>query len=42
MFGSYYPFFYFESARLKMQESPLAHGELEAIANGNARQDRLR
>jgi hypothetical protein len=36
-FGSYFPFFYFESARLKMQESPLAHGEVEAIAQGNPR-----
>ncbi len=37
VFGSYYPFFYFESARLKMQESPLAHGEVEAIARDNAK-----
>ncbi len=36
LFGSYYPFFYFESARLKMQESPLAHGEIEAIGRTNA------
>jgi predicted TIM-barrel fold metal-dependent hydrolase len=36
LFGSYYPFFYFESALLKLQESPQAHGELEAVAGGNA------
>ena len=37
VFGSHYPFFYWESARLKLQESPLAHGEIEAIAAGNAK-----
>jgi hypothetical protein len=37
LFGSHYPFFYFESARLKLQESPLAHGELVAVAQANAR-----
>jgi hypothetical protein len=37
VFGSYAPFFYFESALLKLQESPLGGVERQAIATGNAR-----
>lgn len=36
LFGSHYPFFYFESALLKMRESELAGAQHEAIARGNA------
>jgi predicted TIM-barrel fold metal-dependent hydrolase len=36
-FGSHAPFFYFESARLKLQESVLADFQMNAICSGNAR-----
>ena len=35
LFGSYFPFFYLESARLKLHESPLGGVEREAIAFRN-------
>lgn len=38
LFGSYYPFFYFESALLKLRESELGRVQLRAICEGNARQ----
>lgn len=37
VFGSYAPFFYWESARLKLQESELSDAQLAAVAEGNAR-----
>jgi uncharacterized protein len=37
-FGSHAPFFYFESAKLKLQESVLSEGQTKAILAGNARQ----
>jgi predicted TIM-barrel fold metal-dependent hydrolase len=37
VFGSFAPFFYFESAQLKLQESPLGGVERQAIGAGNAR-----
>ena len=37
MFGSYYPFFYFESAALKVQESGLDEDPVKAICEANAR-----
>ena len=37
LFGSYYPFFYFESALLKLRESELGRIQLKAICEGNAR-----
>jgi predicted TIM-barrel fold metal-dependent hydrolase len=37
VFGSYYPFFYFESAFFKMQEAGLADTERTALFAGNAR-----
>lgn len=37
VFGSHSPFFYFESALLKLQESELAKHELLALRAGNAR-----
>jgi uncharacterized protein len=36
VFGSYAPFFYWESARLKLQESDLTPEQLAAITHGNA------
>ncbi|MBX7210701.1 MAG: amidohydrolase [Verrucomicrobiaceae bacterium] len=36
VFGSFAPFFYFESARLKLQESELTAAQLAAITAGNA------
>jgi uncharacterized protein len=36
LFGSYAPFYNFDSARLKMQESSLAAEQLAAIRHGNA------
>jgi len=38
LFGSYYPFFYFESALLKLQESDLDEASRRAIREHNARQ----
>ena len=37
LFGSYYPFFYFQSATLKMKESGLAEASQTAICVENAR-----
>ncbi len=37
LFGSYYPFFYFESALLKLRESELGRIQFKAICEGNAR-----
>jgi predicted TIM-barrel fold metal-dependent hydrolase len=37
LFGSYAPVFYFESALLKLQESPLSDEQLGAIRSANAR-----
>ncbi len=37
LFGSYTPLFYFESALLKLQESPLSDEQLGAIRSANAR-----
>ncbi len=37
LFGSYYPFFYFESALLKVQESGLDEASQKAICEDNAR-----
>ncbi len=36
VFGSHAPFFYFESAKLKLHESELSAEQLSAIARGNA------
>lgn len=36
LFGSYAPFFYFESAALKLKESPLKETERKAVESGNA------
>jgi uncharacterized protein len=36
LFGSHAPFFYFESAFLKLQESPLSQQQLNAIRRENA------
>jgi hypothetical protein len=36
VFGSYAPFFYFESALLKLKESALSEADLKAIRAGNA------
>ncbi|MEN3943278.1 amidohydrolase family protein [Prosthecobacter sp. SYSU 5D2] len=36
VFGSHAPFFYWESARLKLQESALSPAQLAAITHGNA------
>jgi len=37
LFGSYYPFFYLESALLKVQESGLDEASRKALCEGNAR-----
>jgi uncharacterized protein len=37
LFGSYYPFFYFGSALLKVQEAGLSQAEQTAIYETNAR-----
>src|SRR5262249_35696588 len=36
LFGSYAPFYYFESALLKLKESPMEPNQLRAVAAGNA------
>jgi hypothetical protein len=36
LFGSYAPFYYFASSALKLQESPLAGAQLEAVRHANA------
>ena len=36
-FGSHSPYFYFEAALLKLQESPLTAEQLTAIRSGHAR-----
>ncbi|HEV2383249.1 MAG TPA: amidohydrolase family protein [Terriglobia bacterium] len=38
LFGSYYPFFYFESALLKVQESGLDAASKRALCEGNAQE----
>ena len=38
LFGSYAPLFYFESALLKLKESPIDSRQLEMIRHGNAEQ----
>ncbi len=38
LFGSHAPFFYFESARLKLKESPLTAEQLRSICHANARE----
>ena len=38
LFGSYAPFFYFESARLKLKESVLTADQMSSVSAGNARQ----
>ena len=37
VFGSHYPFFYFESALLKVRSAGLPHDQELAITEGNAR-----
>ncbi len=37
LFGSYFPFFYFESAALKMKEADLPETQAKAISEANAR-----
>ena len=36
-FGSHAPFYYFESAKLKLQESVLSHAQMNALCADNAR-----
>ncbi len=36
VFGSHAPFYYFEAAKLKLQESPLNRAQLAAVSHGNA------
>ena len=36
-FGSHAPFYYFESAKLKLQESALSQAQMDALCAGNAR-----
>ena len=36
LFGSYYPFYYFESAALKLRESELGRVVIDAIGHANA------
>jgi predicted TIM-barrel fold metal-dependent hydrolase len=36
-FGSHTPFFYFESAKLKLQESALSEAQIKAVCSDNAR-----
>lgn len=36
-FGSHAPFFYFESAKLKLQESALSETQMKAVCSENAR-----
>jgi uncharacterized protein len=36
VFGSYAPFFYFESSLLKLKESPLTDAQLESVQGKNA------
>jgi predicted TIM-barrel fold metal-dependent hydrolase len=37
LFGSHSPFFYFESAELKVQEAGLSEAQKRAVLEGNAR-----
>lgn len=37
LFGSFFPLFHFESAQLKLRESPLSEDQLEAVSHANAR-----
>ncbi len=37
VFGSHYPFFYFESALLKVREADLTGSQRTALTEGNAR-----
>jgi hypothetical protein len=37
VFGSHYPFFYFDSAFLKVQEAGLSAEDTHAVLEGNAR-----
>ena len=36
LFGSHFPFFYFESAQLKLRESALNESQMQAITHRNA------
>ena len=37
LFGSHSPFFYFESAELKVQEAGLSDAQKKAVLEGNAK-----